>query len=590
MIRWLTRFVITLLVLLILTIITVYAGMQTRWGSSQLSSILTKFTDYDVSVGILGHQFSTPGEFVLQDVELKAKNSRFSLNARQLIVEVNWRNFFSDQLVKRIVITQGDLVAVASEQVLPLSASVLQFTDSQISYKTGSHNLQATNFTGGITPWKSIDNNWFGEGDFRFTARNLTFDNHNFQQVSATGKSQPAFIEISNISAGINGGLLSGAGKQSQDGTLTINNLTLSGIGWQTEISFDDLFSQLDMLPSIALNNIELINTSIQGKDWAVTGLNSKIEKLGFVRGSWNSPKSQLELDADQLVIRNHQISQLIANLNIDQDVLQIEKLSGYYEKGIFNLEGSWQRNDHILTIDRATLAGILYVLPEEWLSFINSPAPDWLSGLSVKQFSLTQSILMNINADFPFEFTKLSGSITNVDFIKQKQWGFWGGKAVFNADTSTLNQVMLRRPYIEIRQNAQTSLVATVTASIDRGISKLAILAKQDATTMPFLLKASGTNVDLSILNQWGWSNLPREILGDFEVTLKGDLLGQSVQKSLEGELTAIPLRGTAMYRTVDKGVVTSSVEDSANGLLSPESTKANEENSEVNNNQQIQ
>ncbi len=587
MIRWLTKFVITLLVLLILTIIAVYAGMQTRWGSSQLSSILTKFTDYDVSVGILGHQFTTPGEFVLQDFELKAKKSTFSLNAKQLIVEVNWRNLFSDQLVKRIVITQGDLIAVASEQTLPLNASVLQFTDSQISYKTNSHNLQATGFTGGITPWKSVDNDWFGEGDFRFTANSLNFDNHSFQRVSVTGKSQPAFIELSNISAGINGGLLSGAGKQSQDGALTIDNLTLSGIGWQTEISFDDLFTQLDNLPSITLNNIELINTSIQGKDWAATGLNSKIEKLGFVRGSWNTPKSQIELDADQLVIKNHQISQLIANLNIDQDVLQIDKLSGYYEKGVFNLEGSWQRNDHILTIDKATLAGILYALPEDWLSFIDSPTPDWLSGLSVKQFSLTQSILMNINADFPFEFTKLSGSITNVDFIKQKQWGFWGGKAVFNADASTLNQVMLRRPYIEIRQNAQTSLVATATASIDRGISKLAILAKQDATTMPFLLKASGTNVDLSILNQWGWSNLPREILGDFEVTLKGDLLGQSVQKSLDGELTAIPLRGTTMFKTVNKGVVTSSVENTDKPL---ESIRGDEGSNEVMDNQQTE
>nr|WP_314266503.1 AsmA family protein [uncultured Moellerella sp.] len=587
MIRWLTKFVITLLVLLVLTIIAVYAGMQTRWGSSQLSSILTKFTDYDVSVGILGHQFSTAGEFVLQDVELKAKKSTFSLNAKQLIIEVNWRNLFSDQLVKRIVVTQGNLIAVASEQILPLNASVLQFTDSQISYKTNSHNLQATGFTGGITPWKSVDNNWFGEGDFRFTANGLNFDNHSFQRVSVTGKSQPAFIELSNISAGINGGLLSGAGKQSQDGALTIDNLTLSGIGWQTEISFDNLFTQLDNLPPITLNNIELINTSIQGKDWAVTGLNSKIEKLGFVRGSWNTPKSQVELDADQLVIKNHQISQLIANLNIDQDVLQIDKLSGYYEKGVFNLEGSWQRNDHILTIDKATLAGILYALPEDWLSFINSPTPDWLSGLSVKQFSLTQSILMNINADFPFEFTKLSGSITNVDFIKQKQWGFWGGKAVFNADASTLNQVMLRRPYIEIRQNAQTSLVATATASIDRGISKLAILAKQDAATMPFLLKASGTNVDLSILNQWGWNNLPREILGDFEVTLKGDLLGQSVQKSLDGELTAIPLRGTTMFKTVNKGVVTSSVENIDKPL---ESTRSDENSNEVKDNQQTE
>lgn len=571
--KWLIKFTTYALLLLLLLFMFAYISLQTRWGASYSSQFLSQFTDYDIDVGIMGHEFSTPGEFIFQDVKLTSKNNDLSLDAQQIVIDVNWRNLFSGTAIKRLVITQGTLSAVVSPNavLLPISASILQFENSQITLKEDNDTVQVVGFTGGITPWKPAENTPFGYGDFRFTSNQLKFNNLSFKNIAVTGKLQQQGTEISQASAYLNNGYIAGVGKRLNDGTITIDSLTMNKVGWESDIYFDHLFDAITSEKPLQAKNVELTNVDIQGKDWALSGLSTEIDQLSFVRGSWISPQSKINFNVDQFVVKDQQLSTLIGELNINGDNLNINKLSGYYNKGVFNLSGSWQRNDRILTVDEGKLAGILYTLPENWLSFFAEPAPTWLSGLSIKKFTLSQSLLMNIQPQFPFELTALSGNIENVDLIKQKQWGVWSGKATFNADSGTINQVLVRRPFIEVRQSGKSSAAASLTVSTDKGISKIGLLVKQEPNKVPFLLRASGSNIDLIDLNQWGWSGFPAQVIGDFDVTLQGDLLAPSLAKSVNGELMASPLQGKRLYRTVVNGVVTSSVESEVEQSTTP-------------------
>lgn len=562
--RWLIKWVTYALLLLLLLLIFAYIGLQTRWGASYSSQFLSKFTSYDIDVGIMGHEFSNPGEFIFQDIKLTSQSKDLSLDARQVVIDINWRNLFSGHAIRRFVITQGDLTATVSQNStpLPISANILQFENSQITLKQGENDIQITGFTGGITPWLPTTNSLAGYGDFRFTANQLNFNKLSFKNVAITGKHQEQVTDISKASAYLNSGYIAGEGKLFSDGSITIDSLAMNKVGWENNIDFNTLFDAINSNKTIQIKNLELTNVDIQGKDWALSGLSSEIDQLSIVRGSWTSPKSKISFNVDQFVAKDHQLSTLIGELNIDGDKLNINKLSGYYYKGVFNLSATWQRNDQILTIDDGKLAGILYTLPESWLSFFAEPAPTWLSGLSIKKFTVSQSLLMNIQPAFPFEFTALSANIENVDLIKQKQWGIWSGKATFNADSGTINQVLVRRPFLEVRQSGKSSAAASLTVSTDKGISKIGLLVKQEPKKVPFLLRASGTNIDLIDLNQWGWSGFPAQVVGDFDATLQGDLLAPSVAKSLNGELMAMPLQGKRQFRTVVNGVVTSSVE----------------------------
>ncbi|WOB91252.1 AsmA family protein [Providencia sp. PROV175] len=565
--KWLIKFTTYALLLLLLLFIFTYIGLQTRWGASYSSQFLSKFTDYDIDVGIMGHEFSNPGEFIFQDVKLANKNSDLSLDSRQIVLDVNWRNLFSGTAIKRLVITQGTLSTTVTPDtiLLPISANILQFENSQITLKKDNDTVQVTGFTGGITPWKPAESSPFGYGDFRFTANQLKFNDLSFKNVAITGKLQQQGTEISQASAYLNNGYIAGAGKVLKDGTITVDSLTMNKVGWENKVDFDSLFDAITSEKSLQIKKVELTNIDIQGKDWALSGLSTEIDQLSFVKGSWTSSESNIRFNVDQFVVKDQQLSTLIGDLKINGDSLNINKLSGYYNKGVFNLSGSWQRNDRILTIDEGKLAGILYTLPENWLSFFAEPTPPWLSGLSIKKFTLSQSLLMNIQPQFPFELTALSGNIENIDLIKQKQWGIWSGKATFTADSGTINQVLVRRPFIEVRQSGKSSAAASLTVSTDKGISKVGLLVKQEPKKVPFLLRASGSNIDLVDLNQWGWAGFPAQVIGDFDATLQGDLLAPSVAKSLNGELMAVPLQGKRLFRTVVNGVVTSSVESEA-------------------------
>lgn len=132
--RWLTKLIIALLLLFLLAVIFTYAGLQTRWGASYASHFLSKFTDFDIDVGIMGHEFSNAGEFVFQDVKIASRNQDMTLDAKQIVVDVNWRNLFSGTAIRRFVITQGNLAATTSETStpIPLSANILQFENSNI--------------------------------------------------------------------------------------------------------------------------------------------------------------------------------------------------------------------------------------------------------------------------------------------------------------------------------------------------------------------------------------------------------------------------------------------------------------------------
>ena len=571
--KWLTKLITYILLLFLLVIIFAYIGLQTRWGASYSSQFLSKFTDFDIDVGIMGHQFSTPGEFVFQDVKLESQNKDLSLNARQVVIDINWQNLFSGNAIRRLVITQGELAATSSESStkLPISASILQFENSQIKFKQADKTVELTGFTGGITPWIPTTNHPFGYGNFRFTTNQMTINDLPFRNVAITGKLQEKVTDISKASGYLNNGYISGEGKAFTDGSIIIDSLTMNKVGWQNNISFDALFDAINSDKTLQIKNLELTNIDIQGKDWALSGLSTEIDQLSFVRGSWNSPKSKINFNMGQLVIQEQQLDTLIGELDINGDTIDINKLSGYYNKGVFNLSGSWQRNDKVLTIDDAKLAGVLYTLPEKWLEFFVEPAPSWLSGLSIKKFNLSQSLLMNIQPQFTFEFTALSANIENMDLIKQSQWGIWSGKATLTADSGTINQVIVRRPFVEIRQSGKSSAAASLTVSTDKGISKLGLLIKQEPKKMPFLLRASGTNIDLSNLNQWGWAGFPAQMIGDFDATLQGDFLSSSLQKSLNGELVVIPLQGKQMYRTVVKGEVTSSVSETPEPPIVP-------------------
>lgn len=277
--RWLTKLIIALLLLFLLAVIFTYAGLQTRWGASYASHFLSKFTDFDIDVGIMGHEFSNAGEFVFQDVKIASRNQDMTLDAKQIVVDVNWRNLFSGTAIRRFVITQGNLAATTSETStpIPLSANILQFENSNIQLNQAENRLQVSGFTGGITPWQPTTNHPFGYGDFRFTTKQLDINELPLKNVAITGKLQENLTEFTDASGYLNNGYITGSGKALADGSITINSLAMDKVGWQNSIPFDSLREAIESQRTISLKNVALTNVDLKVKTGQSQGLILKL-------------------------------------------------------------------------------------------------------------------------------------------------------------------------------------------------------------------------------------------------------------------------------------------------------------------------
>ncbi|WP_180560334.1 hypothetical protein [Arsenophonus endosymbiont of Apis mellifera] len=552
--RWLKNLILTLVIL----IIFIYLIIQTQWGAKQLSDILSKYTLYDVKIGVISHHLTRPGEIVLQDIAIHNKQNSFKLNVKQITFELQWQKIFTDSWLHRLIVTEGELTLPSSRQIFPFNSKILQLENMNVSYRIGNIGLSANNMTGGIIPWQPTAHNPFGEGNFQFTTEQFEINNIHLTTLLVKGSYKTNFLFINELSAYLNNGVINASAIQYTDQALTLAKLMLTNTGWQFSSSLSQLANKLLDIKKLNIKQLNLTDTHFEGKDWAIAGLSGKVNNIVLSAGNWNHSNSEISLNIDELIYKNQQISQLMADMTFANDILHINRLAGYYDKGLFNIEAKWHTKQQSINIINAQLAGIRYQLADDWFNFFQSVVPNWLNSLHITNFKLTNSLLMDVNVNFPFELTNVNGYLSNIDLIKQKKWGLWQGKGGFMASSGTLNQITLRQPYIQVLPHSDRSFKAELNSNVENGLVKLTANIQQQANDGAFSLSANGINVDLAILNHWGWKNLPIQTLADFDFTLKGNLLAKPIAQTLTGELFYQTVSGEKKAYSMIKGEIT--------------------------------
>lgn len=539
-------------------IIFIYLIIQTQWGAKQLSAIVSKYTLYDVKIGVLSYHLTTPGEIVLQDIAIHNKQNSFKLNVKQITFELQWQKIFTASWLHRLIVTEGELTLPSSRQIFPFNSKILQLENMNVSYRIGNIGLSASNMTGGIIPWQPTAHNPFGEGNFQFTTEQFQINNVHLTTLLVKGSYKTNFLFIDKLSAYLNNGVINANAIEYTDQALTLTKLMLTNTGWQFSSSISQLANKLPDIKKLNIKELNLTDTHFEGKDWAIAGLSGKVNNIVLSAGNWNSSNSEISLNIDELIYKNQQISQLMADITFANDILHFNRLAGYYDKGLFNIEAKWHTKQQSINIINAQLAGIRYQLTDDWFNFFQSAAPNWLTSLHITNFKLTNSLIMDVNVNFPFELTNVNGYLTNMDLIKQKKWGLWQGKGGFMASNGTLNQITLRQPYIQVLPHSDLSLKAEFNSNVENGLVKLTANIQQQANDGAFSLSANGINVDLAILNHLGWKNLPTQSLADFNFTLKGNLLAKPIAQTLTGELFYQTVSGEKKAYSMIKGEIT--------------------------------
>ena len=536
--RWLIKSLVSLILIVILFIIVIYAFLQTQWGAQKTSEWLTQYSDYDIRFSGIEHDLTQPEQIVVYDLSINPKQDNTAVLAQSAQLRFNWQFFTMPSHLQKITLENGKIILANKIAPLPVSADILQFKNMQLdSMPTSSttFTFSANKITGGITPWKPTSTDPIGAGHFQFSIADGMIGKNSFNNFIVAGEYQPNRILIEKLATQFLNGSLSLSG-QYQDNQWQLNDVYLTGLRWQSTKTLEELQQSLSQSPAMTIKQLNIVDFTAEGKQWAISGLAGQFSQI-----AWNNSLSLTsgELNTDDIVYKNQHVTDVIAKLNQQDNLFNIDNLSLRYEKGLIKLAGQWNSETKTLNIEDATLSGILYTLPEQWLSFFAKPIEQDVKSINIKQLSLNQSILIDINPLFPFQFTGLTGQLKNLIIAKDGQWGLWQGTATLSADSGTLNSVELRRPDLTLMTQQDTAIIPQFSAFVDKGIVRGSAALEQNNNQRLFSLIVNGLNVPLSLPNNMGWKlSQPTDETGQFTLKLKGNLAADAVIPTLNGTL----------------------------------------------------
>ena len=532
--RWLMKSLVSLILIVILFIIIIYAFIQTQWGAQKTSEWLTQYSDYDVRFSGVEHDFTQLEQVVVHDLSINPKQDKTTISAKLAQIKFNWQFFTTPSHLQKITLENGNIVLADTTKAIPLSADILQFKNMALSRNNSDFDFTAEKITGGITPWKPTPTDILGAGHFQFSIAEGTINNNSFSNFIISGEYKPNDINIEKLGTRLLSGTLSLNGRY-QDNHWKLNEVYLNGIRWQSAKTLNELIHSFDQYPAINVRLLNIVDFTAEGKQWAVSGFDGKFSQLNIDEAvSFTSG----EFNTNDVVIENQHFTDVITKMNQQNNRLNLDSLSLRYEKGLIKFAGNWDQNNKTLTIQDGTLSGILYTLPENWLSFLATPLENKIQNIHVEQLSINQSILIDITPDFPFQFTGLTGKLQNLTVVKNGEWGLWQGSAILNADSGTLNRIELRRPDLKIVTLQDKAIAEQFSALIDEGIIRGSAALVQSNNQKTFSLIANGLNVPLSIPGAMGWKTAPLNEKGQFTLKLSGDLQAAAISSTLNGTL----------------------------------------------------
>ncbi len=367
-------------------------------------------------------------------------------------------------------------------------------------------------------------------------------------------------VTLSNIGADVARGALTGVAQRNTDGSWVVENLRLNDIRLQSDKSLADFFAPLTTIPSLQIGRLEVTDARLQGPDWAVTDLDLSLRNMTFSKDDWQTQEGKLSMNASEFIYGSLHFFDPILNAEFSPQGIALRQFTTRWEGGMLRTSGNWMRNNKALVLDDAAIAGLEYTLPENWKQLWMKPLPAWLNSLTLKKFSASRNLVIDIDPAFPWQLTALDGYGANLGLVQNNQWGIWSGNATLNAAAATFNRTDVRRPSLALTANNSTINISELSAYTEKGLleatASISQLPQRQAQ-----VSLNGRGVPMTILQQWGWPALPLSGDGNIQLTASGNIQADTPLKpTVNGQLHAVNAEKQQVTQTMQAGVVSGS------------------------------
>ncbi len=539
--KFLGKLVLWLLIALLVVIVAAYFALQTRWGARQASSWLSESTGWKIAFDKMAHDFSSPLHLQLQNVTFGRDGKPPTLVARTVDIGFSTRQFSDPLHADEIVLSDGTLNLSPASASMPFAADRLQLRDMAFNSPDSEWNLSAQRVTGGVMPWQPEAGDVLGrKAQIQMSAGSMNINGVEASNVLIQGAMDNGEVTLNTLGADIARGTLTGNAKRRADGSWLVDNLRLNEIRLQSAKPLNEFLAPLTSVPSLQIGRLDVTDARLQGPGWAVTDLDLNLRNLTLSHNGWQSDDGTLSMNASEFIYGSLNFLDPIVNAEFSPQGIALRQFSSRWEGGMVRTSGNWLRAGNALVLDDAVFAGLEYTLPSNWKQLWMEPMPGWLQSLTLKKFSASRNLIIDIDPAFPWQITALDGYGGELQLVKDGQWGVWNGSATLNAAAATFNRIDVRRPSLKLNANASTVNISELSAFTERGILQ-ATAAVSQLPQRQVNLSLNGRGVPLNILQAWGWPALPISGDGNFQLTANGSVQANAPLKpSVNGQLSA--------------------------------------------------
>ncbi|HBS5719391.1 TPA: AsmA family protein [Klebsiella aerogenes] len=556
--KFLGKLILWLLIALLVVIVAAYFALQTRWGARQASSWLSESTGWKIAFDKMAHDFSSPLHLQLQNVTFGRDGKPPTLVSRTVDIGFSTRQFSDPLHADEIVLSNGTLNLSPVSASMPFAADRLQLRDMAFNSPDSEWNLSAQRVTGGVMPWQPEAGDVLGrKAQIQMSAGSMNINGVEASNVLIQGAIDNGEVTLSTLGADIARGTLTGNAKRHADGSWLVDNLRLNEIRLQSAKPLNEFLAPLTSVPSLQIGRLDVTDARLQGPGWAVTDLDLNLRNLTLSHNGWQSDDGTLSMNASEFIYGSLNFLDPIVNAEFSPQGIALRQFSSRWEGGMVRTSGNWLRAGNALVLDDAVFAGLEYTLPSNWKQLWMEPMPGWLQSLTLKKFSASRNLIIDIDPAFPWQITALDGYGGELQLVKDGQWGVWNGSATLNAAAATFNRIDVRRPSLKLNANASTVNISELSAFTERGILQ-ATTAVSQLPQRQVNLSLNGRGVPLNILQAWGWPALPISGDGNFQLTANGSVQANAPLKpSVNGQLSATNMDKQQVAQVMRNGEV---------------------------------
>ncbi|ELH0162548.1 AsmA family protein [Salmonella enterica] len=552
------RLLLYVLIACLVVIFGFYFLLQTRWGADHISNWVSENSGYHLTFDVMDHRFSAPSHLLLENVTFGRDGQPATLVAKTVDIGLSIRQLTAPLHVDTILLQDGTLNISVQTAPFPFEADRLQLRNMALNSPGSEWRLSAQRVNGGVMPWRPEAGRVLGnKAQIQLSAGSLTLNDVPATNVLIEGSIDHNQVMLNTVGADMARGALTGVARRNADGSWVVENLRLNDIRLQSDKSLSVFFAPLTTVPSLQIGRLEVTDSSLQGPDWAVTDLDLSLRNLTLRKEDWQSREGKLSMNASEFIYGSLHLLDPILNAEFSPQGVALRQFTTRWEGGMVRTSGAWLRESKALILDDTAIAGLEYTLPENWKQLWMKPLPDWLNSLTLKKFSASRNLVIDIDPAFPWQITALDGYGANLELVQHHQWGVWSGNATLNAAAATFNRVDVRRPSLSLTANASTVNISDLSAFTGKGILEATASVSQ-LPQRQTQISLNGRGVPMDVLQQWGWPALPIAGDGNIQLTASGNIQADAPLKpTVNGQLHAVNAQKQQITQTMQAGVV---------------------------------